>query len=134
LGHPDFSESDAHTALEQAGAAEFVASFPEGINTSVGERGNRLSGGQRQRVAIARALVRKPRLLILDEPTTALDPKTELEICKTLAALKGEITILTISHQRAVADIADRVYELAGGSPSDKLGPAPGDPDQRARA
>jgi len=115
LGSQSFTEADALRALAQAGA-DFVTTMPDGIRSSVGERGNRLSGGQRQRVAIARALIRKPKLLILDEPTTALDPKTEREICQTLVGLKDAITILAISHQSAVAEIADIVYELSGGT------------------
>ena len=65
---------------------------------------------------LARALVRRPRLLILDEPTTALDPRTEAEICRTLRKLTGdELTIVAISHQKAVMEVADITYELAGG-------------------
>ena len=81
----------------------------------VGQRGLKLSGGQRQRIAIARALVRKAKLLVLDEATTALDPETEAAICQTLRKLRGEITILAISHQPAVLDVADRAYRLEGG-------------------
>ena len=78
----------------------------------VGERGARLSGGQRQRIAIARSLVRRPKLLILDEATTALDPKTEAAVCKTLEQLRGRVTIIAISHQPALVNAADEVYSL----------------------
>lgn len=78
----------------------------------VGERGSLLSGGQRQRIAIARALVGDPKLLVLDEATTALDPVTEAAICQTLANLRGRVTILSISHQHAMRTVADSVYEL----------------------
>jgi ATP-binding cassette, subfamily C, bacterial len=74
-----------------------------------------ISGGQRQRIAIARALVKRPKLLILDEATTALDPKTEKEICATLQQLKGGITILAISHQSTVMECADWAYRLQEG-------------------
>jgi ATP-binding cassette subfamily C protein len=74
-----------------------------------------LSGGQRQRIAIARALVHKPKLLILDEPTSALDPESEAGICQTVAELRGEITILAISHQPIFMKTADQAYSLQDG-------------------
>lgn len=115
LGDPELSEADACAALESAGAWKFVSRFPEGIHHVVGERGGKLSGGQRQRIVIARALVHKPDFLILDEATSALDPSTEAEICSTLRALRGRLTILAISHQDALVKAADRVYRLADG-------------------
>jgi ATP-binding cassette subfamily C protein len=116
LGDPDCTAADAERALRAAGAWEFVAEMPEGIYSTVGERGSMLSGGQRQRIAIARALVHKPKLLILDEPTSALDPESELAICKTLGQLRGGgITILAISHQPTIMDVADRAYQLQDG-------------------
>ncbi|MGB5146083.1 MAG: ABC transporter ATP-binding protein [Porticoccaceae bacterium] len=116
LGDTALTPVDAENALRAAGIWDFVAALPEGMNTLVGERGGKLSGGQRQRVAIARALVNKPRLLILDEATSALDPVSEREICQTLTSLKNDLTILAISHDSALVDIADRVYELARGN------------------
>jgi ATP-binding cassette subfamily C protein len=86
--------------------------MPEGMNTIVGERGAKLSGGQRQRISIARALVHRPSLLILDEATSALDPDSEQAICRTLATLRGKITILAISHQPALVNVADRIYSI----------------------
>jgi len=71
-----------------------------------------LSGGQRQRIMMARALVHRPRLLIMDEPTSALDPASEAAICATMHGLRGQLTILAISHQTALIDLADRVYRL----------------------
>lgn len=115
LGAPAFTKSDAKHALEEAGAWRFVKDLPEGMDTVVGERGSKLSGGQRQRIAIARALVRKPKLLILDEVTSALDPKTEAAICATLKELLEKVTILAISHQPALVEAADVVYHLTGG-------------------
>jgi ATP-binding cassette, subfamily C, bacterial len=115
LGEETISESEVETALRAAGAWDFVQQMPKGIHSVVGERGSMISGGQRQRIAIARALVKHPKLLILDEATTALDPKTEKEICATLQQLKGEITILAISHQTTVVECADWAYRLKEG-------------------
>jgi len=116
LDQPGFTVSDAETALKAAGAWGFISGMPEGLYTTAGERGGKLSGGQRQRIAIARALIRGPELLILDEPTTALDPSTEAEICETLRKLSGSVTIFAISHQRAIMESADVVYRIEDGT------------------
>jgi len=115
LGDPDLSDGDVERALRSAGAWEFVDRMPEGTATLVGERGGKLSGGQRQRIVIARALVNRPRLLILDEATSALDPESEDAIRQTMEDLKGQLTILAISHNRAMVEAADRVYQLRDG-------------------
>jgi len=115
LGDPTLQKSDVEWALQAAGASDFVAALPDGLETVVGERGGRLSGGQRQRVAIARALVNKPRLLILDEATSALDHESEDAIRRTLENLTGQISILAISHNRALVRAASRVYYLQAG-------------------
>ncbi len=116
LGDPKLTPKDAEQALRAAGAWEFVQDMPQGINSSVGERGSKISGGQRQRVAIARALVHMPQLLILDEATTALDPENEAAICETLGQLRGDITILAISHQTAILKVADQAFRLQDGA------------------
>jgi ATP-binding cassette subfamily C protein len=116
LGDPKLTNEDAIAALKDAGAWEFVRVMSLGINSTVGERGYKISGGQRQRIAIARALVHKPKLLILDEATTALDPENETAICNTLRQLRGQLTILAISHQPAVLEVADQAYRLQNGS------------------
>ena len=115
LGDPSVPLADVHEALRAAGAAEFVAALPEGVDTIVGERGLRLSGGQRQRLALARALVRRPTLLLLDEATTALDPATEREICETLRALRGAVTLVAICHHGHLVEVADLVYRVEDG-------------------
>ncbi len=112
LGDPELDEGDAEYALRAAGAWEFVQQLPEGLLSTVGERGGRLSGGQRQRIMIARALAHRPRLLILDEATSALDPVSEAAISSTMEQLRGELTILAISHQTALVSAADRVYRM----------------------
>ncbi|HYQ93072.1 MAG TPA: ATP-binding cassette domain-containing protein, partial [Candidatus Competibacteraceae bacterium] len=116
LGDPELGEADAVYALKAAGAWEFVTRLEQSLYTDVGERGSKLSGGQRQRIMIARALAHRPRLLILDEATSALDPETAQEICDTLCSLRGELTILAISHQAALVDSADQVYRLQDGN------------------
>ena len=116
LGDPTLGSDAAVAALKLSGGWDFVAALPDGLDTLVGERGARLSGGQRQRIAIARALVRKPRLLILDEATSGLDPDTEKAICATLKALTPDMAILAISHQPAIIAVADRIYRLQNGS------------------
>jgi ATP-binding cassette subfamily C protein len=125
LGEAGIGESEVEAALRAAGAWDFVQQAPGGIHSVVGERGSMLSGGQRQRIAIARALVKRPVLLILDEATTALDPRTEREICATLSLLKGDLTILAISHQSALMETADRVYRVQGGAIDMVKGPGP---------
>jgi ATP-binding cassette subfamily C protein len=116
LGDPTLQQADVEWALHAAGASDFVAGLPDGLETVVGERGGKLSGGQRQRVAIARALVNKPRLLILDEATSALDHESEDAIRRTLENLTGQLSILAISHNRALVHAASRVYYLRAGT------------------
>jgi len=115
LGDPQLTEADAEHALKEANAWEFVSALPDGMHSSVGERGTKLSGGQRQRIMIARALAHRPSVLILDEPTSALDPASEALISETLRRLRKDYTILAISHQPALAESADVVYRLQNG-------------------
>jgi ATP-binding cassette, subfamily C, bacterial len=119
LGDESITDEDVVRALRSAGAWKFVSELDNGIDTLIGEHGARLSGGQRQRIAIARALVAKPRLLVLDEVTTALDPTTEAEICGTLRDLAGAVTIVSISHQPAMRRVADVVYRVEHGRVTD---------------
>jgi ATP-binding cassette subfamily C protein len=112
LGDPELSDADVERALQEAGALEFVARLPEGLATSMGERGTLFSGGQRQRIAIARALVHRPKLLILDEATAALDPDTEAGVWEAIERLRGKATVVAISHQPALAGVADRMYRI----------------------
>ncbi len=116
LGDPQYDESHVEAALRKAGAWEFVSSLPDKEFTVVGEHGAKISGGQRQRIALARALVTNPRLLILDEVTSALDPETELEICNNIKSLGGEFTVLSITHRPVWSKIADTLYDVKSGS------------------
>jgi ATP-binding cassette subfamily C protein len=112
LGNPGIGKAEVRRALEIAGAWGFVKALPDSIMTTVGQSGAKLSGGQRQRIALARALASKPKLLVLDEVTSALDPKTEQEICENIRNMADDVTILAITHRPAFLEIADRIYRV----------------------
>ncbi|MFT3672361.1 ABC transporter ATP-binding protein [Aestuariivirga sp.] len=115
LSEPGITDQQIHEALQLAGAGDFIASLPQGLDTDVGEYGGKLSGGQRQRISLARALVRRPEILILDEVTSALDPETEAAIVDNIAGLRGRYTIIAITHRPAWTRIADVQYTFLGG-------------------
>lgn len=115
LGDESLDRADVERALRMSGAWDFVSARSEGMDTWVGEKGGLFSGGQRQRIAMARALVHRPSVLVLDEVTTALDPDTERAICATLRELAGQVTILSISHQPAIQEVADTSYVMQRG-------------------
>ena len=102
-------------AVKLAGLEDFIATLPQGLDTSAGEMGARLSGGQRQRIALARALVTSPDILILDEVTSALDPATEAEIVNNIRGLAHAFTIIVITHRDAWVEVADGLYEVRAG-------------------
>jgi ATP-binding cassette, subfamily B, bacterial len=104
-----FSDEEVATALRLAGADDFVGELPLGVDTELGERGTNLSGGQRQRLALARALVRKPRLLILDDATSAVDPSVEAEILRSLKSADLPSTIVVVAYRPSSIRLADEV-------------------------
>jgi len=119
MGDPSISGEDVRAALKIAGLLDFVDALPNGVSTDVGQMGSKLSGGQRQRISLARALVLRPRLLILDEVTSALDHDTEQAICNSVAALSRQFTVVAITHRPAWLSIADRVYRVSDGQVSE---------------
>jgi ATP-binding cassette subfamily B protein len=114
-GKPNASLEEVERAASIAGLAGDVARFPDGFDTLVGERGVALSGGQKQRVAIARALIKEPRILILDDPLSAVDADTEEEILQALSAYYGERTVLIVSHRLSPLRNCDRIIVMEEG-------------------
>jgi ATP-binding cassette subfamily B protein len=118
-GRPDATEEQIMAAARAAQAHEFIERLPQGYDTVVGEQGLTLSGGQRQRVALARALVTDPRLLVLDDATSAIDPRLEAEIHAALRAVMQGRTTLIIAHRRSTLNLADRIVVLDAGRVAD---------------
>ncbi len=114
-GKPGASEADVREAARKANALEFIDTFPEGMQTLVGERGVKLSGGQRQRIAIARAILKDPAILILDEATSALDAESEQSVQQALDVLMQNRTTIIIAHRLATIRKVDRIYVLREG-------------------
>jgi len=115
LAHPGASREEVERAAELAGAAGFIRNFPRGYETQIGDRGARLSGGEAQRVAIARAFLKDAPVLVMDEPTSSLDPGSEREIRAALERLARGRTVLVIAHRLNTVHGADRIAVLDGG-------------------
>ncbi|WP_240771056.1 ABC transporter ATP-binding protein [Nocardioides sp. GY 10113] len=116
----DVSDEEIWAALRTAQADGFVAALPEGLDTRLGERGTSLSGGQRQRISLARALVRRPRLLLLDDATSAVDPEVEARILGALRSGDGDATLVVVAYRKATIGLADEVLFLSGGAIVDR--------------
>jgi len=114
LGAPTATDADLWAALETA-QATFVSELPWGLDTRIGEQGLTLSGGQRQRLALARAIVGRPRVLVLDDPLSAVDVHTEARIQSGLRAVLADSTVLLVAHRPSTVALADRVAFLDGG-------------------
>ncbi|HEY9376623.1 MAG TPA: ABC transporter ATP-binding protein [Jiangellaceae bacterium] len=114
LGLP-VTDDEVWAALRLAQADRFVAALPEGLDSVVGERGTTLSGGQRQRLALARALVRRPRLLVLDDATSAVDPEVERRILAGLRSADIPATVVVVAYRRATIALADEVVYVEHG-------------------
>ncbi|WP_106246943.1 ABC transporter ATP-binding protein [Allonocardiopsis opalescens] len=114
LGAPA-TDGEIWTALRLAHADAFVRALPDGLDSRLGERGTSLSGGQRQRIALARALVRRPRLLVLDDATSAVDPQVEEHILTGLRRADLAATVVVIAYRRSTIALADEVVYLEGG-------------------
>lgn len=114
-GKPDATEAELIEAAKQSNSWEFIDGFPEGLDTTVGERGLKLSGGQKQRIAIARAILRNPAILLLDEATSALDAESEQVVQDALNKLMEGRTSLIIAHRLATIRDADQIYVVDKG-------------------
>ena len=112
---PDVTRDQMDTALERVGLGEFMRELPDGLDTDVGERGARMSEGQRQRMSIARALLRRPRILLVDEGTSAQDWLNDQRIADVFSELAGEVTRVYVTHRLNLARAADRVAVLHRG-------------------
>jgi ATP-binding cassette subfamily B protein len=116
----DVPDEQVWQALRAARADEFVAALPDGLATRVGERGTTLSGGQRQRLALARALVRRPRLLVLDDATSAVDPTVEAAILAGLRDAGSTVSVVVIAYRMATIALADQVVYVEQGRVADR--------------
>jgi ATP-binding cassette, subfamily B, bacterial len=115
FAEPEAGMDDIERAARLAGAHEFISALPDGYDTEIGERGFSLSGGQRQRIAIARAILADPRVLILDDATSSVDPTKEHEIRDALTTVMRNRTTIVIAHRPATIALADRVVLVGGG-------------------
>jgi ATP-binding cassette subfamily C protein CydD len=115
LARPEASREEVEMAAELAGAAEFIRRLPDGYSTQIGERGARLSGGEAQRIAIARAFLKDAPVLVLDEPTSSLDPESERLIQSALDRLARDRTVLVIAHRLNTVYEADTIAVLDDG-------------------
>ncbi len=134
-GRPDASAAEIQTAVERAGLSDFVQSLSAGLDTMLGEKGAKLSAGQGQRIGLARALLRNAPILLLDEPTAALDSATEEAVIRGVREWAneqpGRRIAIVATHRRTTAAHADRIFRIAAGRVEPEMGVAPGAPGAR---
>jgi ATP-binding cassette, subfamily C, bacterial LapB len=115
IASPMADDSSVLSAVALAGLSSFTERHPQGINLAIGERGESLSGGQRQSVAIARAVVTEPPIMLLDEPTSSMDSKTEAQVIANLRAFSQHRTMLVVTHRMSLLELVDRVIVVDKG-------------------
>ena len=115
LGKEDATDEEIINALKIANAYEFVKNLPEGINTNIGDSGNKLSGGQKQRLSIARAVLKNPPIMILDEATSALDTESERLVQQALENMMQNRTSVVIAHRLSTIQKADKIVVMQKG-------------------
>ena len=115
INEKDYDKTKLNDVIKKSKLDRFVSNLPNGIETNLGNMGNKISGGQKQRIGIARALYRDPEILIFDEATNSLDAEVEKEIFEDVYKNKGSKTVIIISHQKFFFDKCDKVFELRNG-------------------
>nr|MCR5102421.1 ABC transporter ATP-binding protein/permease [Butyrivibrio sp.] len=114
-GTNDVTEEELNRVIDEAGLRSVIEKFPDGIETVVGEHGDKLSGGQKQRISIARALIRKPKVIILDEATSALDAISEREVTSAIDHMSHDRTTFIVAHKLATIEKADKIVVMQNG-------------------
>ena len=115
LGTPNASDAEVEAAARAAQCHDFIAALPQGYQTPVGDIGGKLSGGEKQRISIARALLKNSPVIILDEPTAALDTESEVAVQQAIDALVQDKTVIVITHRLSTISGAQQIIVLSGG-------------------
>ncbi len=115
LGRPQVSDAEVLSAASRAGVTGFTQQDPAGLERQIGEGGQQLSGGQRQAIAIARAFLGNPQVLVLDEPTSSMDNRSELYIKRQLQSLSASQTLVLITHKMSMLNVVDRLIVMEKG-------------------
>lgn len=115
-GMKDVSDEEIRDVIEKVGLSDLLENMPDGLNTRLGEHGDRLSGGQKQRISIARALIRKPKIIVFDEATSALDPASEKKVQSATRLMMGQCTVFMVAHRLSTIKEADRIAVVEAGT------------------